>query len=184
MSKDWKTVEILSHTRHDWLNRLQLIKGNIELDKIDRVKAIIDEIIIETQHESRLSNLNMPNFVETLLTANWRTLPLRIELEVVSLQHGCRDMDDFMASWIEDLFLVLKESVDDYDENVLAVSIDENKERKIRLSFDLQGTIKKETILRDFLIKPLNENMAAAVCKISSNETLFYIEIDYDDISD
>ena len=54
MDKNWTTIETLRQTRHDWLNRIQIIKGNLELNKIDRVKGIIDEIIIETQNEARL----------------------------------------------------------------------------------------------------------------------------------
>ncbi|WP_301294369.1 Spo0B domain-containing protein [Peribacillus frigoritolerans] len=45
MDKNWTTIETLRQTRHDWLNKIQIIKGNLELNRIDRVKGIIDEII-------------------------------------------------------------------------------------------------------------------------------------------
>ncbi|WP_312471145.1 Spo0B domain-containing protein, partial [Neobacillus sp.] len=45
MGKEWDIVEVLRHSRHDWLNRLQLIKGNLDLNRIDRAKAVIDEIV-------------------------------------------------------------------------------------------------------------------------------------------
>ena len=48
MDKNWTTFEVLRQTRHDWLNKIQIIKGNLELNKIDRVKGYIEEIIIET----------------------------------------------------------------------------------------------------------------------------------------
>lgn len=48
MDKNWTTIETLRQTRHDWLNKIQIIKGNLELNRIDRVKGIIDEIIVET----------------------------------------------------------------------------------------------------------------------------------------
>lgn len=178
MDKERKTVEtILRHSRHDWLNKLQLIKGNIELGKIDRAKAVIEEIIIEAQHEAMLSNLNMPKFIETLLTANWRSLPVRLEVEVVNLQHGCRDMDEFISEWMEELFQILADSLDDYGENVLSISIDENKEYNLRLSFELQGTIKNEAVLSDFLNKSYSDNAGATVLEINSEEAVFLLEL-------
>ena len=66
MEKEWDIVEVLRHSRHDWLNKLQLIKGNLDLNRIDRAKAIIDEIVIEVQHESKLSNLHIPLFASLL----------------------------------------------------------------------------------------------------------------------
>ena len=36
MRKEWDTIEVLKHARHDWLNKLQLIKGNLSLIKIDQ----------------------------------------------------------------------------------------------------------------------------------------------------
>ena len=62
IKKEWNTVDILRHVRHDWLNKLQLIKGNLDLDKIDQAHRIIEEIIIEAQNETKLSNLNIPKF--------------------------------------------------------------------------------------------------------------------------
>ena len=47
IEKEWNTVEVLRHARHDWLNKLQLIKGNLDLNELDRAKEIINEIVIE-----------------------------------------------------------------------------------------------------------------------------------------
>ena len=69
MKKEWNTIELLRHVRHDWLNKLQLIKGNLDLNKIDRAKEIIDEIVIEAQNETKLSNLHFPNFTLLLLNS-------------------------------------------------------------------------------------------------------------------
>jgi len=49
MEKNWTTVELLRHARHDWLNKIQLIKGNMSIGKMDRVEAIIEEIIMDAQ---------------------------------------------------------------------------------------------------------------------------------------
>lgn len=51
MKQNWMIVEALSHSRHDWLNKLQLIKGNLALGKVGQAENIIDGIIVEAQNE-------------------------------------------------------------------------------------------------------------------------------------
>lgn len=46
MSRDWSTLEVLRHARHDWLNQLQLIKANLSLGRTERANEIIEEIIL------------------------------------------------------------------------------------------------------------------------------------------
>ena len=36
IKKEWNTVDVLRQVRHDWLNKLQLIKGNLDLNKMER----------------------------------------------------------------------------------------------------------------------------------------------------
>lgn len=60
MDKKKEFIELLRHYRHDWLNVLQLIKGNLALNKLNRVEEIIREIVIHTENESKLSNLQIP----------------------------------------------------------------------------------------------------------------------------
>ena len=92
MEKNWTTFEILRQSRHDWLNKIQIIKGNLELNKPDRVKGYIEEIIIETQQEAKLSNLNMPKFSELLMTANWNNWKFECEYEVIEVFEGFQDV--------------------------------------------------------------------------------------------
>ncbi|WP_082892657.1 Spo0B domain-containing protein [Rossellomorea aquimaris] len=35
MRENWGVVEALRHARHDWMNDLQLIKGNLDLNRLD-----------------------------------------------------------------------------------------------------------------------------------------------------
>ncbi len=69
MEKKWSTVDVLRHARHDWLNKLQLIKGNLDLNKPERVKQIIEEIVHEAQAEAKLSNLKIPLFASLAINS-------------------------------------------------------------------------------------------------------------------
>ncbi|KIL46127.1 Spo0B domain-containing protein [Jeotgalibacillus campisalis] len=97
-------LELLQHSRHDWMNRLQMIKGNLELENIDRAKEVIEEIIIEARQEAQLSLLGAPMLCEWLLTYNWRRrsdLCLKFEL----LNHGKipNEMDSPIFTWLRNV---------------------------------------------------------------------------------
>src|SRR4051794_37661280 len=112
MEKEWDIVEVLRHSRHDWLNRLQLIKGNLDLNRIDRAKTVIEEIIIEAQQESKLTNLKMPLFASLLLKSNWENPSFKLEYEVLQDSEPFQVNEELITTWTSDFFHCLKESID------------------------------------------------------------------------
>lgn len=152
IKKDWDTVAMLRHVRHDWLNKLQLIKGNIDLNKIDQARRIIEEIVIETQNETKLSNLNMPQLTVMLLTHNWKSQAFQLEFEVVN-DVKCGGLDDeVLSKWIAMFFACLNEAVQQYADNHLMISI-EPEEQGIRFFFEFSGIIVNRAHIEGFLAK-------------------------------
>lgn len=140
MKKDWEIVEVLSHSRHDWLNKIQLIKGNLSLGKIDRVKEIIEEIVIESQNESNLTNLRLHSLAELLMTYNWEQHHFRLEYEVLG---GIKDLswcDKQIHNWCVRFFSILDISIDVNSDNHLSMSIESFNE-EVRFFFDFSGII-------------------------------------------
>ena len=82
MSKEWDVVELLKHARHDWLNRLQLIKGNLSLNRLDRVQQTIEEIIAISKNESKLTSTGAHKLTAFLLTYGFRETVLKLDIEV------------------------------------------------------------------------------------------------------
>ncbi|WP_428909260.1 Spo0B C-terminal domain-containing protein [Niallia sp. Krafla_26] len=151
--KDWNKVELLRQVRHDWLNKLQLIKGNLDLNKIDRTKEIIAEIVIEAQNETKLSNLNFPNLTLLLLTHNWEQHSFQIEYEVLD-QIKCKGIDDqWLTDWVAMFFSKINHSVKPFGNNHLSVTI-EPHEQGIRFFFDFCGTIEKKDSIQEFIEVP------------------------------
>ncbi|RDU35063.1 sporulation protein [Neobacillus piezotolerans] len=150
MEKNWDVVEVLRHSRHDWLNRLQLIKGNLDLNRVDRAKAIVDQIIIETQHESKLSNLKMPLFAALLLTANWGKHLFQLDYEVLHETETKPVNEGEITNWTSSFFSVLDRSLEAFQENSLSVCIDQVKDG-IRFFFDFSGIITETMLLKEFL---------------------------------
>ena len=131
-------VEILRHARHDWLNQLQLIKGNLELGKTNRAKEIIDELIIDARNESNLSNLGLDEFSSLLLTCNWKQHYFRLEYEVLEATGTFPLEDQEITGWMNHLFLYLEESFDPQGENHVFISIEVLAEWT-RLLFEVRG---------------------------------------------
>ncbi|MEH7481242.1 sporulation initiation phosphotransferase B [Neobacillus drentensis] len=153
MEKEWDIVEVLRHSRHDWLNRLQLIKGNLDLNRIDRAKAVIDEIIIEAQHESRLTNLKMPLFASLLLKANWENPSFKLEYEVLQDSESLQINEEQITKWTCLFFECLNEAIEAFQENHLSISIDPQSEG-VRFFFDFSGIIIKSELIEAFLADP------------------------------
>ncbi|HEX7064153.1 MAG TPA: Spo0B C-terminal domain-containing protein [Bacillales bacterium] len=121
MKKQWEPVELLRHSRHDWLNHIQLIKANLSLNRIDRVNEIIEEISAQSHNESKLTNLHIPNVAELLLTFNWNQHPYRLQFEVTGRERELSHFEPDLYAFLSDLFEWLDQHVDMRAENVVLV---------------------------------------------------------------
>lgn len=149
--RDWGTVEAISHYRHDWMNKLQLIKGNLSLEKYDRVNEIVDEIVIEAQQESKLCNLKVPGFAALLITFPWEMHHFTLEYEVLGEIGDLSAFEQRMSSLCKKVFQLLDDHVDCRTENHLVVSIDtENISRQTGFIFDFHGMINNSEELLPF----------------------------------
>ncbi|WP_462412366.1 Spo0B C-terminal domain-containing protein [Neobacillus sp. Marseille-QA0830] len=168
MEKQWDIIEVLRHSRHDWLNKLQLIKGNLDLNRIDRVKVVIEKIVNEAQHETKLSNLGIPRFTELLLKANWEAHAFILEYEVFEDDKPVAIDDSALTKWSDSFFLCLDQAVDVYQEHHLSITIDPQSEG-FRFFFDFSGIIKNSELIEKFLAEPQTE-MDVSVKEFSENE--------------
>ncbi|MFP7299818.1 Spo0B C-terminal domain-containing protein [Neobacillus niacini] len=150
MDKEWDIVEVLRHSRHDWLNRLQLIKGNLDLNRIDRAKAYINEIVIEAQHESKLSNFRLPKFASLLLKSNWEKHVFLLEYEVLNDLEAVEINDDLLSNWTKSFFICLDQAIEAFQENHLSITIQPQSDG-VRFFFDFSGIIIKKELIEQFL---------------------------------
>lgn len=166
MGKEWDIVEVLRHSRHDWLNKLQLIKGNLDLNRIDRAKAVIDEIVIEAQHETKLTNLQMPLFAALLFKSNWENPSFKLEYEVLLDSESINIDDAGMTNWTKSFFTCLNQAIEQFQENHLSITIEPQSEG-IRFFFDFSGIIIKKELIEQFLAEPA---LALAVKEFTESE--------------
>ena len=175
--KEWNTVEVLRHARHDWLNKVQLIKGNLDLNKIDRVREIINEIVVEAQNEAKLSNLNIPLFATLLLTSRWESYSFEFEFQVID-ELKCGSIDDMeLVTFTKQLFECLNESIQRYGENHLIVTI-ETIQQGSRFFFDFSGIIERKDLIEQ-LLQSMNVGITVERFYISENEMILEVFTPY-----
>jgi stage 0 sporulation protein B (sporulation initiation phosphotransferase) len=150
MEKEWGIIEVLRHSRHDWLNRLQIIKGNLDLNRVDRAKEVIDEIIIEAQNETKLSNLQMPQFASLLIKSNWENSSFKLEYEVFQDSTSLTINDVILTNWTKAFFSCLNKSVEAFSENHLSITIEPQVDGA-RFFFDFSGIIINKELIKQFL---------------------------------
>lgn len=140
---DMNIIDILSHSRHDWMNKLQLIKGNLSLQKYDRVKDIIEEIVIEAQQETKLCNLKIPLFASYLMTFNWSSHHFSLEYEILGDTKSIEQFDEPITQWSKGFLDILDDTVDCSGENHVYVTLNtgHSKEEGVRFFFEFEGIL-------------------------------------------
>ncbi|AZB43782.1 sporulation protein [Bacillus sp. FJAT-42376] len=153
-SKNWNMVDAISHYRHDWMNRLQLIKGNLSLGKYERVNEIMEEIIIEAQQESRLCNLKAPELAGKLISFGWNRHLYTLEYEIVGETFSLNKYDQMLALWFGEFFELLDQCAGETSENQLVITIEmAEKVGQVRFFFDFHGILKETEILHTYFQK-------------------------------
>ncbi|MGP3559653.1 Spo0B C-terminal domain-containing protein [Geobacillus sp. BK01] len=150
MEKRWTVIEVMRHARHDWLNKIQLIKGHLALNKVERVQEIINGIIGEAQQETRLTNLKAERFAELIMTYNWEPHPIFLEYEVVGDEADLSLYDEPLSEWCRRFFRLLEEQADEQRENHLCLTIEIGHGRAA-LFFDGRGAWRDGEAVRAWL---------------------------------
>ncbi|SDM87164.1 stage 0 sporulation protein B (sporulation initiation phosphotransferase) [Fictibacillus solisalsi] len=148
MSRDWSTLDVLRHARHDWLNQLQLIKANLSLGRTERASEIIEEIILSSRHESSLMNLKVPELAEYLITFNWLKHPIILETRVTGEARNLSYAESELLEACRFLFETISQAVSPLAENrlVFTISIQEDFSS---FMYKLTGSIHNEEVIQE-----------------------------------
>lgn len=92
------------------------------MQKYDRVVEIIDEMVIDAKHESKLSNLKTPHLAFDFLTFNWKSRYMRLEYEVLGEIKDLSAYDQKLSNLMRKLFHLFGLAVNNESENHLTVS--------------------------------------------------------------
>lgn len=143
-------LKILRHTRHDWLNKIQLIKGYLALGKQERIEAIIQKIVHESEQESKLSSIGLPKFAAFILTYNWDPKSFILKYEVIGTEKVSNLDDNQLTSWLQLFFEAVHLSSTESEDNVLSVRIKLDNQT-LSFNMDYKGILKDKAAIRDIL---------------------------------
>lgn len=174
MNQKEEVIEALQYSRHDWLNRLQLIKGNIALKRIDRVEQLIEEITNQMRTESVLTSLSAVELTHLLLTYNWSAKRFQLQYELdIDPQRVVID-DAFITTLLKRLFLKLNEHCNECSDNLLHVELI-GLDQQLQMNFTLTGRIEKSDELLDFLTVDEQYSHNAIIQILNENELIMKI---------
>ncbi|RSL34388.1 hypothetical protein D7Z54_04315 [Salibacterium salarium] len=146
---DRELLDCLRHSRHDWMNTIQILKGNIALGHIDRVDQIMDDAIRKSEHESRLSSLNVPSTAMFLLTFNWHSHWFYLDIEVSAKNVDCQSYEHCWYEILSSFTQELDKSVKPGKENQLLVTIHAYEEPYLEIDF--QGELEQTERIENWL---------------------------------
>lgn len=175
MNNNWNTVDILRFSRHDWLNRLQLIKGNLALNKLDRVNEIINEIAMVAEQESKLTNLHTPLFAGLLLTYGWDSKIVHLEYEIIGDIRDLSEMDKPLFQWCNQFLTIIEKQANPKVENHLCISIEIHDEN-VKVYLDYRGLLKDKQEIISYLTNKATDRIASKEMNILDEEITVVIE--------
>ncbi len=173
MTDKKEVLDILQHVRHDWLNKIQLIKGYISLGRLEKAESIIADIIMESQQESRITNLKLPEFAYMLITHNWQGSKFLVEYEVAEQVHKNVEDETSLVLWMRGFFQQLESVVHPMYENRLAITV-KPLENQNQFLFHFSGKLEQVDIMENWISN--SENRYNNVHLLKMNETELIIE--------
>ena len=85
IKKPLTVSDVLRYANHDFLNQLHLIQMNLDLQRVEEAKMIIQEVSDHCKMLSNVNRLQLPKTVEWFQTFNWRypALQMRLTSDVI-----------------------------------------------------------------------------------------------------
>lgn len=123
---EMNAIELLRHARHDWMNKIQLIKGYLSLGNLERLEAVVNDIVKDAENDSRLSNINLPNLVSYILTYNWKPSTIVLKFDVLGEGQLPLVDDLIITEWFKKLMDLLESgsTVEVENELYLRINLD------------------------------------------------------------
>lgn len=176
--REWDIVSLLRHARHDWLNQIQLIKGNLSLNHIERANEIIDELIMEARHEAKLSNLHMPRLAEYLLTFNWSQHMYKLETEVIGDEGNLSLIEDSLLTFTKSFMKALDTWISSPNDDHLLLTFQFYEEQS-KVIFDFSGAIDDVEVVQSWLNQfQLHKTLVIIESYIRKDEILLTLQLD------
>lgn len=147
--------EALKYARHDFLNELQLVLLNVDLDQKEAARKNILRITERMREESMLDKLGLPAVETWIHTFVWLhpTFSKTLTTEIV---HGDRKTNDAdVVSYLDQLFQEIERRIDpssDYETDIRVYASETSWSLQFTIQGDFQRKLELPESLNDFTI--------------------------------
>jgi stage 0 sporulation protein B (sporulation initiation phosphotransferase) len=118
--------EALRFANHDFLNQLQLIQMNLDLQRVDEAKQVIRQAADQFKMLSNVNKIGLPRTIEWLQTAAWTYPAVVIELESRVEERASAHLDEVLAQYLENTMIHIYDTLDPFSEQQLKLTIESN----------------------------------------------------------
>ncbi|MGL4819179.1 MAG: Spo0B domain-containing protein [Bacilli bacterium] len=124
MDNERELILCLRHLRHDWVNRLQLIKSYSALGQFDKLDEVIGSVVYEIEQESKLTRMGLERFLLFIHRHSWRRTSLEMDYEIIGTVPYLQEEEPVIIAWLEGFLTLLLEHLDDTESNSLHMSFE------------------------------------------------------------
>ncbi|MEK4627867.1 MAG: Spo0B domain-containing protein [Solibacillus sp.] len=151
--------EALRYANHDFLNHLHLIQMNLDLQRVDDAKKVIEQLSEHCKMLSNVNQLKLPQTVEWLQTVNWRYPALQMQMTSDVLASVNAKYDGAIVQYLENTIIHVYDVLDPYEEQQLQLDIEANG-KDCQITFHLKGKWQQSCFLTEqniFNVETLEE---------------------------
>lgn len=130
--------EALRYANHDFLNHVHLIQMNLDLQRVDEAKKVIEQLSEHCKVLSNVNRLQLTKTVEWIQTVNWRYPAVQMELVSHVLAPVNSEYDEAIVQYLENTIIHVYDMLDPYEEQQLQLNIEAN-EGDCHITFHLTG---------------------------------------------
>lgn len=139
-NKQLTVTEALKFTRHDFLNKLQIILMNIDFNNVSEARQAVLKATDEIRQQTRLEQLRLPKTEQWLVSFGW-LYPAFQETLTCTCEAGTRTTDDQeVVDYLDSVFSEVEQSLDPTIEYTTHMDVSStSSEWKISISISGDG---------------------------------------------
>ena len=140
--------EVLRFVHHDFMNQLQLVKMNLDLERVEAAQTAMSDIVEASQTFFDINRLGIQKTIEWLHTAPWRFQSLEILVDCNIEGTARESWDEPLRDCLERSVQAIYDGLDPLVEQRLSLNVFAN-EKEFEISFDFIGKTSAQTIAFD-----------------------------------
>ena len=141
-------LEVLRHSNHDLLNHLHLIQMNLDLNRVDEAKRIIDDIAISCKMFSMTNKLGLTKTALWIQMFKWRYPAIMLQLYCDIESPVEQIWDEVIEQYLEKTIIHVYDKLDPFEEQMMTIHI-ASKENSFSMAVHLTGHWEAEQLKID-----------------------------------